>query len=93
MQKMVTPNTANESVNTSQYSTERWQHYHQQQQRQQQLLQHVAASVSLSQPTPAIPPLRSALCPPIPVSQFYPNNYAVSEQSVSIGLFSKFKND
>ncbi|XP_034189013.2 uncharacterized protein LOC117608266 isoform X1 [Osmia lignaria lignaria] len=77
IQKMVAPNTANESVNTSQYGTERWQHYHQQQQRQQQLLQHVAASVSLSQPTPAIPPLRSALCPPIPMSQFYPNNYAI----------------
>nr|XP_012139012.1 PREDICTED: uncharacterized protein LOC105662301 isoform X2 [Megachile rotundata] len=85
IQKMVGSNTANDQINTTpQYNTERWQ-YHQQQQRQQQLLQHVAASVTLSQSTPTIPPLRSALCPPIPMAQFYPNNYTIEPYN-SAGL-------
>ena len=78
MQKIIGPNTTNNMANTTAKSgTDRWQYYHQQQQRQQ-LLQQVAASVSLPQPVPTVPPLRPGLYPPISMSQFYPNNYTVS---------------
>lgn len=74
---MVGPNINNHIINsTSQRGTEKWQ-YHQQQQ-----LQHVAASVTLSQPVAAIPPLRPGACPPLPMTQFYSNNYAVSRISL-----------
>ncbi|KAF3424181.1 hypothetical protein E2986_07142 [Frieseomelitta varia] len=57
---------------TPQRGTEKWQYHHQQQQ-----LQHVASSVTLSQPVAAVPPLRPGICPPLPMTQFYPNNYAI----------------
>ncbi|XP_054004785.1 uncharacterized protein LOC128890371 [Hylaeus anthracinus] len=83
--KITGPNTTNNILNTTpQCSTDRWQYYqHQRQQRQQrqqqqeQLLQHVAASVTLPQPVPSVPPIRPSICSPIPMNQFYPNNYAI----------------
>lgn len=72
--KMVGPNVNHMMNTTPQRNAEKWQ-YHQQQQ-----LQHVAASVTaVSQPVATVPPLRPGICSPIPMTQFYPNNYAVSE--------------
>ncbi|XP_076245451.1 uncharacterized protein LOC143185984 [Calliopsis andreniformis] len=73
MQKIsnTTSNTANTTVKCN---TDRWQYYNQQ--RQQHLL-HVPESASFSQAVPTVPPLRSSLCSPLPMSQFYPNNYAI----------------
>ncbi|XP_076758906.1 uncharacterized protein LOC143428103 isoform X2 [Xylocopa sonorina] len=76
IRKIVKPSTSNDVMNTTQGGTERWQYHHQQQQRQQ-LLQHVAASVNLSQPVATVPPVRPNIYPPIPMTQFYLNNYAV----------------
>ncbi|CAL7950301.1 unnamed protein product [Xylocopa violacea] len=76
IRKIVKPSTTNDMMNTAQSGTERWQYHHQQHQRQQ-LLQHVAASINLSQPVATIPPLRPNIYPPIPMTPFYLNNYAV----------------
>ncbi|OAD55053.1 hypothetical protein WN48_05626 [Eufriesea mexicana] len=71
--KIIGPNINNHMMNTTpQRSAEKWQYHHQQQQ-----LQHVAASVTLSQPVAAVPPLRPGICSPIPMTQFYPNNYTI----------------
>ncbi|KAK1117782.1 hypothetical protein K0M31_015719 [Melipona bicolor] len=71
--KIIGSNINNHMINTTpQRGTEKWQYHHQQQQ-----LQHVAASVTLSQPVAAVPPLRPGICPPLPMTQFYPNNYAI----------------
>ncbi|XP_015437000.1 PREDICTED: uncharacterized protein LOC107192299 [Dufourea novaeangliae] len=78
-QKIIGPNATNDIMNTtSQYGNERWQYYHHQhqQQRQQQLLQHVA-SVTLGQSVPTVSPFRPSICPPIPINQYYSNNYAI----------------
>ncbi|CAK9820518.1 hypothetical protein ANTPLA_LOCUS10644 [Anthophora plagiata] len=75
--KMVGPNITNNIMNTTpQCNTEIWQYHHHQQQRQQ-LLQHVAASVTLSQPVATTPSLRSSICTSMPMAQFYPNNYTI----------------
>ncbi|XP_076632320.1 uncharacterized protein LOC143347205 [Colletes latitarsis] len=77
MQKISGPSaTDNILNNTPQCNTDRWQYY-QPQQRRQQLLQHVAGSVTLSQPVPSVPPLRPNIYSPLPMNQFYPNNYAI----------------
>ncbi|KOC58899.1 hypothetical protein WH47_01423 [Habropoda laboriosa] len=82
--KMVGPNITNNIMNTTpQCNTEIWQYHHHQQQRQQ-LLQHVAASVTLSQPGATAPPLRSGICTSMPISQFYPNNYAIDPYSSAL---------
>lgn len=68
--------TRNNIVNVApQWNTERWQRQQQHQQRQQQL--YAAASS-------AAPAVRPGICPPISVTQFYPPNYAVRNDSFSI---------
>ncbi|KAG7209022.1 hypothetical protein KM043_015187 [Ampulex compressa] len=75
--------TRNNIVNVApQWNTERWQRQqHQQQRQQQQLLQQVAAAAVPPPPLPSAPSIRSEVCPPIPMTQFYPNSYAIDPYS------------
>lgn len=59
---MVGPNINNHIINSTPQRGTEKWQYHQQQ----------------LQPVAAVPPLRPGVCPPLPMTQFYPNNYAVS---------------
>lgn len=70
----------NVTVNiTPQWNTERWhRQQHHQQRQQQQLFQHVSASATpLSFPSTTT--LNTGICTPLSTTQFYPNNYNVSD--------------
>lgn len=75
---MIGPNINNNIMNiASQRNAEKLQYHHQPQQL------HIGTSVTLSQPIAAVPPLRPGICPPISMTQFYPNNYTVSRIKIN----------